>query len=290
MHLRKKQFFIGSVLILLTLTMAYGASRFWGGMRGFYLWEHISSKAHGGHYVTSDGVKIYFETFGSGEPVLVLHGGLACLVSMQRQIRALADKYFVIAPDSRAQGRSGDGSGPLTYAQIAKDTIRLLDELNIPATNIVGFSDGGIVGLELAMNYPQRVRRLVAIGANYDPDGQIAKPSENAEAPPLEGPCASVYQDPSAWPQRARKVLEMWRTQPNYTPAGLAAIRVPALIMAGEADAIRRSHTDDLAKAIRGSKEIIIEGGTHSVDNKFAVIDEDILNFLATPLDIPSGH
>jgi pimeloyl-ACP methyl ester carboxylesterase len=77
---------------------------------------------------------------------------------MQRQIRALADKYFVIAPDSRAHGRSGDGSGPLTYVQLGRDMIKVLDELNVPATNIVGWSDGGIVGLALSATGPQACR------------------------------------------------------------------------------------------------------------------------------------
>jgi len=93
----------GVLFLLLTLAAGYKLRRASEGMRGFYLWKQISGKAHQGRYVTSDGTQIYFETFGSGEPVLVLHGGgPGCLEAMQRQIRALADKYFVIAPDSRA--------------------------------------------------------------------------------------------------------------------------------------------------------------------------------------------
>ena len=167
----------GVLFLLLTLAASYEFLRAWESPRGFYLWKQISGKAHQGQYVTSDGVQIYFETFGKGEPVLVLHGGgPGCLEAMQTQIRALADKYFVIAPDSRAHGRSGDGSGPLTYVQLGRDMIKVLDELNVPAANIVGWSDGGIIGLELAMHYPHRVRRLVAIGTNYNVGGLIQMP------------------------------------------------------------------------------------------------------------------
>jgi pimeloyl-ACP methyl ester carboxylesterase len=282
---------LSALILLLALAASYELRRAWQSTRGFYLWKQFSDKAHAGRYVTSGGAQIYFETFGSGEPVLVLHGGgPGCLEAMQRQIRALADKYFVIAPDSRAHGRSGDGSGPLTYVQLASDMIKVLDELNVPATNIVGWSDGGIVGLELAMHRSQRVRRLIAIGANYNVDGLIQRPEESPEVWPLDGACASVIPDPSLWPLRFRRVVQMWRTQPNYSLADLEKIKAPTLIMAGEFDAIRRSHTDQLAKAIPGSHEEIIEGGGHSVYDKSGVINTNIINFLASPLPADTGH
>ena len=291
MQLLQNRALWGVLFLLLVLGASYEFHRAWESTRGFYLWKHSSGKAHQGQYVTSDGVQIYFETFGKGEPVLVLHGGgPGCLEATQKQIRALADKYFVIAPDSRAHGRSGDGTGPLTYVQLARDMIKVLDELNIPSANIVGWSDGGIVGLELALHYPQRVRRLVAIGANYNVDGLIEKPEESAETPPLEGACARVVPDPSSWPLRIRRIIQMWRTQPYYSLAELGTIKAPTLIMAGEFDVIRRSHSDQLAKAIPGSQEAIIEDGKHSVDYKSSTINTNILNFLALPFPTYTGY
>ena len=255
-----------------------------GGYTRFYLWKQISGEAHGGRFVTSDGVQIYFETFGQGEPVLVLHGGGPnCLETMQRQIRALAGKYFVIAPDSRAHGRSGDGSGPLTYVELARDMLKVLDTLNVPTANIVGWSDGGIVGLELAMHYPKRVRRLVAIGANYNVDGLIEKPEESVEPSQLDGACARVMPNPYSWPLRVRRIVQMWKTQPNYSLAELGTIKAPTLIIAGEFDVIRRSHSDQLAKAIPGSKEVIIQGAGHSILSKPSVINKSVINFLSSP-------
>jgi pimeloyl-ACP methyl ester carboxylesterase len=281
MQLRRYRILLGVPVFLLVLGAGYGAYRAIEGTPGFYAWKWLSGQAHGGRYITSNGVRIYFETYGSGEPVLVLHGGLGCIEGMHRQIRALAGQYFVIAPDSRSHGRSGDADGPLTYAQLARDMVTLLDELNLPSANIVGWSDGGITGLELAMRYPHRVRKLVAIGANYDVQGMIEMPAIGPEIPPLRGSCGRVQTDPSSWPSRYRKVIEMWRSQPNYSLADLGKIRAPTLIMAGEFDSIRRSHTSQLAEAISRSQEIIIEGGTHSAGPKAAIINDNILRFLA---------
>jgi pimeloyl-ACP methyl ester carboxylesterase len=137
----------------------------------FTVWRAVSSEAHGGQYANINGVRIWYETYGSGPPVLVLHGGTGSLEDMHKQIRALAATRFVVALDSRGHGRSTDSDAPLSYTLMADDMLRLLDHLNIRQTDIVGWSDGGIIGLDLAMHHPERVGRLVAIGANYDVDG-----------------------------------------------------------------------------------------------------------------------
>jgi pimeloyl-ACP methyl ester carboxylesterase len=145
----------------------------------FTVWRAISSQAHGGQYVNINGVRIWYETYGSGTPVLVLHGGTGSLEDMHKQIRALAATRFVVAVDSRGHGRSTDSDAPLSYALMANDMLKLLDQMNIRQTDIVGWSDGGIIGLDLAMHHPERVARLVAIGANYDVDGLQEKPDLN---------------------------------------------------------------------------------------------------------------
>src|SRR5262249_48901545 len=157
---------------------------------------------------------------GHGLPaVVVLHGGLGSLVSMHNQIRALAAKRTVIAVDSRGHGRSTDGAGPLSYGLMADDTFKLLKPLRLGAVDIVGWSDGGIIGLDLAMHHPELVHRLVAIGANFDPDGLIDA------TPPARGDKLNALQ---------RKVITMWRTEPHYTVQELATIKAPTLIIAGE--------------------------------------------------------
>lgn len=264
-----------AVLGLLCLVVAVAA-----GNPAFFIWKVFSGKAHGGRYADIDNVQIYFETYGAGPPVLVLHGGLGRLEDMRHQIRALASSRFVIAPDSRGHGRSTDADIPLSYSLMAEDMVELLDRLDIAHVDVVGWSDGGIIGLDLAMRYPKRVRRLVAISSNYDVDGLIRKPEFGMEQPQHRGLCFRRAPDQAF----ARKVISMWRTLPHYSLNDLAKINAPTLIIAGEFDVIKRAHSDQLAKAISGSKEEIIEGATHSsINEKPDIINDEILKFLEKP-------
>jgi pimeloyl-ACP methyl ester carboxylesterase len=243
------------------------------GRMDFRLWRAISSEAHGGRYVEVNGVKLYYEVFGHGLPaVVVLHGGLGSIVDMHNQIRTLAETRMVVAINSRGHGRSSDGPTPLSYGLMADDTLKLLDQLGLGPVDVVGWSDGGIIGLDLAMHHPERVRRLVAIGANFNPGGLISTPNAGGD-PSSKEDSNRLY----------RKVTTMWRTEPNYSLEDLARIKVPTLIIAGERDAVRREHTDELANAIPGAREAIIAGSTHSVViEKPETINSLILKFLNT--------
>jgi pimeloyl-ACP methyl ester carboxylesterase len=247
----------------------------------FRVWRAVSPEAHGGRYVAVNDIRIYYETYGSGPPVLVLHGGLGSLEAMHHQIRALAARRQVIAPDSRGHGRSTDSDAPLSYRLMADDMVKLLEALQLPRVDVVGWSDGGIIGLDLAMRHPERVGRLVVIGANFNPDGLKELPAAAAEAPPRPGFYRRNAPDPAHWPVLYRKVVTMWRTQPQYTPEDLSRIRAPTLVIAGEFDIIRPDHTDQLAKAIPGAEEAIIKGGTHLVPSqKPDIVNDLIASFL----------
>jgi pimeloyl-ACP methyl ester carboxylesterase len=252
---------------------------------GFYIWKTFSGKAHGGQYIHADDVILYCETFGSGPPVLVLHGGFGSIQGMSYQIRALAKSHFVVAVDSRGHGRSTDGNAPLSYSQMSDDMVKVLDRLQIQQVDVVGWSDGGIIGLDLAMRHPERVRKLVAISANYDPDGLAVGPPSAEEVPRTPLRYRLFAPDPAHWPAFYRKVITMWQTQPHYTLSDLGRIQTPTLVMAGEYDLIKREHTDRLAKAIPGSHESIIAGATHLVPTeKPEIVDSQILNFLDAPI------
>jgi pimeloyl-ACP methyl ester carboxylesterase len=251
----------------------------------FAVWRMVSRESHGGQYADINGVRIWYETYGSGPTVLVLHGGTGWLETMHYQIRALAANRFVVAMDSRGHGKSTDSDAPLSYDLMADDTLKLLDRLNIGKTDIVGWSDGGIIGLDLAMHHPERVGRLVVIGANFAVDGLVDQPDLNAAVPPAPGFYARNAPDPAHWPALYRKVVTMWATQPNYTTADLGKITAPVLVMAGEFDVIKRTHTDQLARAIPGAEEAIIAGGGHDmVIGKPDAVDARILAFLKGPL------
>ena len=253
---------------------------------GFYVWKFIAGKAHGGQYVNVNNVDIYYETYGAGSPpVLVLHGGLGSIEGMSYQIRALATSHFIVAPDTRGHGRSTDSDAPLSYVLMSDDMLKLLDHLKIERVDVVGWSDGGITGLDFAMRHPERVRRLVVISANYDTDGILSNPSSTngAEIPPLPLRYRLLATDHAHWPVFYRKVITMWQTQPHYTLNDLGHIRARTLIMAGEFDIIKREHTDQLAKAIPCAQEAIIKAGTHTaIFDEPEVVNAYIQRFLMT--------
>ena len=237
------------------------------GAPGFSVDKFRAGRWPGGRRLQTHGVSLYYRTFGAGPPVLVLHGGLGYLETMHAQTADLARDHLVIAPDSRGQGRSSDGAGPLRYADMADDMVALLDRLHVLRADVVGWSDGGIIGLDMAMRYPDRVRRVVAIGANSDPTGLSVMPSAadagGAAAPAAPASYRRLSPDPAHWPVFYNRLIEMWRTQPHYSAADLARIRAPVLIMAGDHDVIRREHTDALARAIPGAREVILPGVGH---------------------------
>ena len=151
---------------------------------------------------------------------------------------------------------------PLSYRLMADDMLKLLGTLGLRRVDVVGWSDGGIIGLDLAMRVPDRIGRLVVIGANYDVNGLVQVPAPRPTCRPARLLCPHAP-DPAHWPELYRKVVTMWRTEPHYKPEELARIRAPTLVVAGEFDVVRRDHTDRLAKAIPGAEEAIIAGGSH---------------------------
>src|SRR5215469_13900475 len=125
----------------------------------------LPTPEHSG-YAPVNGVRIWYATFGRGEPVILLHGGLANSNYWGYQVPALAKHYRVIVMDSRGHGRSTRNEDPLSYHLMARDVIGLMNFLHIPKVTIVGWSDGAIVGLDMAINYPARLSRLFAFAAN----------------------------------------------------------------------------------------------------------------------------
>lgn len=237
------------------------------GIPSFHLARSFSSEFRGAHRAKVNGVSLYYEIYGQGPPVLVLHGAGAFLESMHYFITALAPGHTIIAVDSRGQGRSTDSSAPLTYAAMGGDMIALMDTLRLKQADVVGWSDGGIVGLDMAMKHPGRVRRLVAIGANYDTAGIDAKQMTpamlDAQTRQIEPLYDLIAPDPSHFPAMVKKIETMIATEPHYALADLGRIRAQVLVVAGEHDLILRRHTDAMAKAIPGAKEIIVPGASH---------------------------
>ncbi|HOD15125.1 MAG TPA: alpha/beta hydrolase [Spirochaetota bacterium] len=259
------------------------------GMVSYLAWRAFNADAGTGDRAEVNGIRLYYEKHGSGEPLLLMHGGSAFIESFYGQIPALAREYRIIAPDSRGHGRSTDGDGPLSYALMASDMLALVEKLKLGSVNIVGWSDGGIIGLDLAINHPSKVKKLVMIGSNFRTDGMsaesIAKLKTLAPDDPFLDDARRFYRriapDPDKWPVLIGKVKAMWLTQPDYTAADLAKVRAKTLVILGENDDIRREHGQEMARLIPGARLVIIPGTSHMAPmEKPDEVNRLVLNFL----------
>ncbi len=268
MRRRRVLLIVGVVLILGVVLGLFYIDRAMVGVPRFYAWQKLSGQFHGGQRANINGVSIYYETYGQGPPVLALHAGLAALEAMHYYVSALAPTHTVIAVDSRAHGRSTDSDTPLSYALMADDMIKLLDALHIQRVDIVGWSDGGNIGLDMAMNHPERVRRLIAVGANYDVSGLVDPPNwtlyQTWAVQNVKGLYDHIAPDPSHFPVMLKKAFAMQSSEPHYSLGELGRIQAPTLIVAGDSDAILPDHTNALAKAIPAARKIIVPGATHA--------------------------
>jgi pimeloyl-ACP methyl ester carboxylesterase len=190
-------------------------------------------------YAAVNGVKIWYAEFGQGEPVLFVHGGLANSNYWGHQVHALvAAHYQVIVMDSRGQGRSTRDARPYTYDLMADDVVALLDFLKVPKVALIGWSDGAIVGLDIAMRHREHLTRLFAFGANYDPSGVSNAPSRVGDI--YFARVGKEYLKLSTTPNEFKSLLAqmggMWNAQPRWTKSDLAKITTPTWIADGDHD------------------------------------------------------
>ncbi len=220
-------------------------------------------------YVDHDGARIWYSTYGSGAPVILLHGGLGHSGNWGYQVPSLVDSgHRVVLVDSRGHGRSTRDSRPFTYELMASDVLAVMDTLRLEKAAVVGWSDGACIALVLAMQVPERVARVFFFACNMDPSGtkEIAWPN------PILDRClsrhrqdyASLSATPDQFEAFSAAVGLMMKTQPNYLARDLAAIRVPVSIVQSEQDEfIELEHAQYLARSIPGAELILLSGVTH---------------------------
>jgi len=240
-------------------------------------------------YAPVNGVKIWYAIFGpsstGGEPVILLHGGLANSNYWGNQVRALRARYRVVVMDSRGHGRSTRNDQPYGYDLMAGDVVGLMDLLKIEKAAIVGWSDGAILGLDIAMTHPERVSKLFAFAANSDPSGvaDIAQsPVFNAFIARAEKEYEALSPTPTEYKAFLAQITKMWETQPNWTAADLKRIAVPTWIVDADHDeAIKRENTEFMAANIPGAGLLLQPEVSH-----FSFIQDpeqftgDVLHFL----------
>jgi pimeloyl-ACP methyl ester carboxylesterase len=241
-----------------------------------------------GHTAEIRGIRMYYELHGAGPPLLLIHGGAGNGMQFEKQIPAFAPHYRIILPDCRAQGRTTDRPGPLTYHDMAEDMIALLDHLKVSKVDVMGWSDGGVIGLDMAIHHPDRLGHLVTFGANFSPDGlQPADVRWNQTAtadsfgPGMRIVWTRLNPEPKHYEEAMNKILEMWRTEPNFTMAQLHSIRAKTMICAGDHDLIRPEHTKELAAAIPGAAMWIVPDASHGAMIEHPdVVNPRVLKFL----------
>ncbi len=204
-------------------------------------------------------IEMYYAIYGEGEPLLLLHGGLGNADYFANQISAFAEQYKVIAVDSRGHGRSTVTDAPISYDLMASDVLALMDFLEIEKASIVGWSDGGIIGLEIAIENPERLNKVVAYGANYVPSGVKADVGESAVFNAYIGQALTDYELLSPTPEGFDAFLvnisNMWATEPNYTKEQMQAIPVPILFLDGwQEEAIYPAHNFEMSELVPGSE------------------------------------
>jgi pimeloyl-ACP methyl ester carboxylesterase len=208
-------------------------------------------------YAPINGIRIWFATFGKGEPVILLHGGLANANYWGNQVSALSAQYRVVVMDSRGHGRSTRNDQPYGYDLMASDVIGLMDFLHIQKAAIVGWSDGAIIGLDIALHHPERLAKLFAFAANSDPSGvaDIAQsPVFNAFIARAEKEYEQLSSTPAEYKSFLAQIEKMWETHPNWTAEYLKKIAVPTWIVDADHDeAIKRENTEFMAANIPGA-------------------------------------
>lgn len=219
-------------------------------------------------YAAVNGIKLWHAVFGDGEPVVFLHGGLANSDYWGLQVPVVAQRYQVIVMDSRGHGRSTRDDRPFGYDLMADDVVGLLDILHIKRAAVVGWSDGGILALDLAMRYPDRVSKMFAFAANTDPSGVVDGVEKNPTFAAFIDRASQEYERLSATPKGyaafVDAISKMWATQPNWTARQVGAIRTPTLVVDGDHDeAIKRPHTEQIAAAIPGAGLLILPNTSH---------------------------
>lgn len=258
-------------LLLLTLSVLAAQSTRYGSNPG------------AGKTFFHDGVNLYYEVYGAGEPLLVIHPNGTSIAAMGPQIEYFRKRYRVIAMDTRDHGKSGDSTGPLTYERMTADLAALLDHLKVPAVNVIGWSDGAIEALLLGMKYPAKVKKIAATGANLNPSPNAIYPETIAW---VKEALASIPPADRDKPEvkRSIRTTQLMLDEPNIDVRALESIQAPTLIMAGDHDLIRDEHTLDMFHHIPNSQLAIFPGANHTVSyEQAAVFNATVERFFSRP-------
>lgn len=218
--------------------------------------------ARSGSYADIRGIKMYYEMYGSGKPLLFLHANGMSINSFSRQIPYFSKQYQVIAVDSRAQGKSVDEGDSLSYEMMADDFSELLDHLHLDSCYVIGWSDGAVNALLLAMRHPEKVKKLAITGANLWPDTTAIDPSLfHWEVRKVDSLAKAAK---TAETKSTYKLMAMMTKEPHIDLHQLKSLQCPVLVIGGDHDVLLPRHTLLIAESIPRSYLWILPNSGHS--------------------------
>ncbi|MGB3076737.1 MAG: alpha/beta hydrolase [Chitinophagales bacterium] len=270
-------------LFLFTLCLVFSSGAY----------SQINYGSNNGKYLTIRGTKIYYEEYGEGTPLLLFHGGFGNIADFQKCIPELSKKFRVIIPDSPGLGRSEFPDQALSYQLMSDYYSILIDQLKLDSAYIIGWSDGGITGLILAHDRPDKIKRLLASGANYKSSGI------NQEV--WDGALQTVFNPDwiqanwkdwignykrlsphGDWKRYVSEAPKMWLAKEYFPISELQSISIPVLVVMGDNDMVTFDHTIEIKSAIKNSQLCILPNTSHEVFNeKPELIDKIATDFFA---------
>lgn len=235
-------------------------------------WRYFSGVETSVGTVKNADATVHYRSFGKGPPLILLRGGLSSGLDWFSQLPRLSNRFQTIVIDLRGHGRSTIGSKPFSYNLFARDVVQVLDALEIDQADLIGWSDGGNVGLLLARFYPERMNRLILISANFQPSGLTEEATDELKKATVES--AGHFKqwlfkwfspEPGRWKELWTKVTMMWKQYPQLSEADLRSIQSPVLLVVGANDMVEIAHAKQMTEWIPGARLEILADTGHAV-------------------------
>ncbi len=256
--------------------------------------KQIPYGSNKGKFVTIFDKKIYYEEYGKGVPLILLEGGLKNIGNFSLCIPALSKRFRVIAPDDPGQGRS-EALDTMTYDLLAEYVSKLIDVLKLDSAYVMGWSDGGIAALILAAKRPDKIKKVIAVGANYTKSGYVSSDSSKDTLqliPPDYQPPANDQKwvdgyfiaNKTNWRKILNDRMVMWYQEFCFPKELFSEMKIPIMIVSGDRDIIKLEHSIEMYRLIKGSQLCILPNTSHDVFSEIPdMINKTAIDFFAKP-------
>ena len=230
-----------------------------------------------------------YEWENNGEAVLLLHGGLSQTSHWDYVLTPdLEPDFHLFAYDRTRHGYTGDQEGSFHFDFQIREAIAYLEDVVKEPAHLIGWSDGGIIAMSIAITRPELVKSLILIGANYNHSGTVIELPFTEPSDEDKAEYAATSPDaPHTLTEKIKKMLRIWETEPNIPLSDLAKIQCPTLVVAGDDDVISHEHTLEMYRAIELGQLAIIPGTSHGAPKEKPALFSAIVHQFLTDLNYP---